>query len=93
MIALFLKNIWDKFQGWIIAVIGFLALIWMTFRRGEKKAEAKAKVEKLEDKVIVTEAIIKSINDDAVVATKIEKEIDALPPSDVAARARKWVRD
>lgn len=93
----FLKALPTKLWGYLAMAGGlFLALAYFYFstkNKGKTEAETKAKIEDLTEKVVAHEKITHEIVEDIRVVNEIESEINALPPSDVAVRAGKWVRD
>lgn len=99
MIAIlgFLKALPGKLWGYL-AIAGGLALslayfYFSTKEKGKVEAETKAKVKDAQAGEARAKVITKTITEDAKVVAEIKKEIDALPPSDITARASKWVRD
>lgn len=88
----FLKTIPGKLWGYLCIVAGLVATLAYFYFSGKSKAKSEAKVQDLTEKVIAHQEVTKAVLADAKAVDKIEKEIDALPISDVADRARKWVR-
>lgn len=93
----FLKALPGKLWAYLGVAAGLLAALAYfyvsTKNKGKVEAETKAKVDDLTSKVIAHEKINHEIVEDIRVVNEIESEINALPPSDVAVRAGKWVRD
>jgi hypothetical protein len=93
----FLKALPGKLWGYLaIAGTMLAAAVYFYFstkEKGKVEAETKAKVKDAQAGETRAKVITKTITEDAKVVAEIKKEIDALPPSDITARAGKWVRN
>lgn len=96
-ILVFLKTLPAKLWGYLAVAGGLvMALVYFYFstkNKGKVEAETKAKIDDLSSKVVAHQELTKDIVAGAIAIDKIESEINALPPSAVAERARKWVRN
>lgn len=96
-ILVFLKTLPAKLWGYLAIAGGLvMALVYFYFstkNKGKVEAETEAKVKDAQASEARAKVITKTITEDAKVVAEIKKEIDALPPSDITARASKWVRD
>lgn len=89
----FLKQIPGKVWGAVCTVVAALLLLWAIFQKGKSQAKAEAKTEKLEEKVVVLQDTIETIQEEAKVVKEIKEEVNALPAPDLSKRADRWVRD
>jgi hypothetical protein len=93
----FLKALPSKLWGYLTVVAGMVAALayfyFSTKNKGKVEAETKAEIEEAQAGEARAKVITKTITEDAKVVAEIKKEIDALPPSDITARASKWVRN
>lgn len=99
----FLAKVPAQVWGIICTVVLLLVIFWAILAgakaSGKKEAETKAAVVIAEietrvatDRAKRNEVVIESIAEDARVIEEIENEIAKLTDSDIAARARRWVR-
>lgn len=93
----FFAGLPGKLWGYVTVVAGMLAALayfyFSTKEKGKVEAETKAKVKEAQAGEARAKVVTESVVADAKIVAEIKKEIDALPPSDIADRARKWVRN
>jgi hypothetical protein len=89
----FLKQIPTKIWGVVCTVVAGLVLLWALFQKGKSQGKAEAKVEHLEEEVLVLTDVVETIQEEAKVVKEIKEEVNALPAPDLSKRADRWVRD
>lgn len=92
-------QVWGAICTVVLLLVIFWALLAGAKTSGKKEAEAKAAVDIAEietrvanDRAKRNEVVVESIAEDARVIEEIENEIAKLTDSDIADRARRWVR-